>query len=1739
MTMIAGRERGFTSCRRTHSMRKWSVLTIAAMIAALFGPAVAPVAHAQAPPVGAGFTLTGGDLRFILRQIQIAEAHAAGGQLFGPGPDQVNELRFPFGLRTVDGSYNHLQPGTETFGSADQVFPRLTTPQFRQAESHTFDPDGPGPVQAGDASSYEQKRGVVNDSQPRVISNLIVNQTASNPIAVQVAGDLDPGFATNPLGTVEILNVAPDAGLSASFNGMFTFFGQFFDHGLDLVNKGGGTVFIPLKSDDSLFVSGAQTNFMALTRATNRPGPDGIAGDDPATPADESADDIHEANNQTTPFVDQNQTYTSHPSHQVFLREYVMANGVPVATGRMIDGGGSVNGVAVKNIGNWGEVKAQAAALLGIGLVDSDVLNVPLIAADPYGRFLRGPNGFPMVMMTDNTMVEGNPNSPISTFGAKRTNHAFLDDIAHAANPSNPGYDAQLLAAHFCTGDGRGNENIALSAVHSVFHAEHNRLRGYIDGLIHTPGVLTAAEIAQWEAAAPEPPAGSGWTYGERLFQASRFVTEMQYQHLVFEEFARKVAPSINPFIGDGINFVSNLNPAISAEFAHQVYRLGHSMLLENIARTNADGSNNDIPLLDGFLNPFAFNDGGSAGPLTAAQAAGSVFQGGTRQIGSEIDEFVTEAVRSRLLGLPLDLAVLNLARGRSEGIPPLNSVRRQLFAASSDPAMAPYESWFDFSFAMRNPESVVNFIAAYGSSPLLDAQPTVAGKREKAALLAGDDDFMFGDPTATGLEKVDLWMGGLAEKPNPFGGLLGTTFNFIFEKQLENLQNADRFYYLERLDGLNLLSQLEGNSFSEVISRNTTLTGAPADIFSRPAFIFDLSKQNATGPIVDDLATPDVDERFELHRLPNGAIRYGGPEHVVWVGRDDAIGDRVISSEGDDTLRGNGGNDVLEGGSGNDQHLGGAGDDILLDTFGDDVMKGGPGNDAINGGSGPFDLLQGNDGNDFIVGGNDLSEVFGGTGDDIIYMGEGLSESIGGTGDDWMEGTVSPASIAIGDDNNQFQDDPNGGNDILLAGPGDMDFDSEGGDDIMVGSVLPTHRFEGMLGFDWVTYRGDPIGVDADMSIRVVLPPNLNELRDRFDLAEALSGWNGDDALRGDDRLADDIGVGHVLTPAGIDRIAGLRAMLVALVGNAAAQPGFTFASGNIIMGGAGSDLIEGRAGDDLIDGDAWLNVQLRAPNPATPDPSDVQLVDTLHALKADVFAGRINPGQITMVRSIVTSGSNGIDTAVFSGNRAEYTISSNGGTVTVAHTAPVLADDGTDRLRNIERLQFADVTISTGNNAPTGAPVLTQPLPQEAEQLSVQNGTLADADGLPPNNQIAVQWQDAAPGSGFANIPGATARQFTPTQAQVGRLLRAILSYTDNGGHAESVASAPTGVVGDVFAGTPQNDVFEGTAGRDLAEGGLGNDTLNTGDADDVARGQEGNDTLNTGAGNDVATGGAGDDVINAGDGDDSIRIGAGADGGFDTVNGGNGIDEIRALAVGTTIGLTALTAVETITANGLADVQIQGSGAANTFNFAGVTLVGIEEILGGAGDDVITGSAAADTIDGEGGADVISGGAGADVIRGGAGPDNLSGGGAADDIQGGGDNDVLHGNNGNDSLSGGAGNDDIEGGAGDDAIDVGATIGTDIIRFSGDFGTDTITGFGATASPTVGQDVIDLSAYGITAGGASFGTFVNKTQQGANTRLIVTNPATGLVVGTIIIVGVQQNTITGGGGDFLLAP
>src|SRR4030095_7164696 len=280
------------------------------------------------------------------------------------------------------------------------------------------------------------------DSQPRTISNLIADQTAHNPAAWAPPAE-NPGAETvispgrdGVFGTADdtpvffIPNVSADVGLTAPFNAWFTFFGQFFDHGLDLVTKGGnGTIFIPLQPDDPLIpgpdgIMGtaddlpASQRFMVETRATMQPGPDGILG---------TADDIHENENTTTPFVDQNQTYTSHPSQQAVLRAHELtAAGEAVATGKLIENRnigpdhvfGTADDTPIGGMATWAVVKAQARDLLGIHLTDADFNNVPMLVTDPYGNFKPGPNGHPLVMMkgpdglantADDFFVEGDP----------------------------------------------------------------------------------------------------------------------------------------------------------------------------------------------------------------------------------------------------------------------------------------------------------------------------------------------------------------------------------------------------------------------------------------------------------------------------------------------------------------------------------------------------------------------------------------------------------------------------------------------------------------------------------------------------------------------------------------------------------------------------------------------------------------------------------------------------------------------------------------------------------------------------------------------------------------------------------------------------------------------------------------------------------------------------------------------------------------------------------------------------------------------------------------------------------------------------------------------------------------------------------------------------------------------------------------------------------------------------------
>ena len=114
------------------------------------------------------------------------------------------------------------------------------------------------------------------------------------------------------------------------------------------------------------------------------------------------------------------------------------------------------------------------------------------------------------------------------------------------------------------------------------------------------------------------------------------------------------------------------------------------------------------------------------------------------------------------------------------------------------------------------------------------------------------------------------------------------------------------------------------------------------------------------------------------------------------------------------------------------------------------------------------------------------------------------------------------------------------------------------------------------------------------------------------------------------------------------------------------------------------------------------------------------------------------------------------------------------------------------------------ATSSIANANDAPTGT-VAVSGVAEQGRVLSAAN-TLADIDGL---GSIGYQWQSSTDGTTWSAISGATASTFTLTEAQVGKQVRAVASYTDGHGTYESVASSATSAIANV------NDALSGEVG------------------------------------------------------------------------------------------------------------------------------------------------------------------------------------------------------------------------------------------------------------------------------------------------------------------------------------
>ncbi|MBB5223126.1 serralysin [Amaricoccus macauensis] len=246
---------------------------------------------------------------------------------------------------------------------------------------------------------------------------------------------------------------------------------------------------------------------------------------------------------------------------------------------------------------------------------------------------------------------------------------------------------------------------------------------------------------------------------------------------------------------------------------------------------------------------------------------------------------------------------------------------------------------------------------------------------------------------------------------------------------------------------------------------------------------------------------------------------------------------------------------------------------------------------------------------------------------------------------------------------------------------------------------------------------------------------------------------------------------------------------------------------------------------------------------------------------------------------------------------------------------------------------------------------------------------------------------------------------------------------------------------------------DVIFGNQAANTLDGGSGNDALSGGAGADVLLGSAGDDSLVGEGGNDTLDGGDGRDAMDGGPGSDTVRYGA------NTLSVRVDLAAGMVSFPGQALPGEAVISIENAEGGSGNDIFV-GDGAANSF-------------YGNAGNDTFDGAGGTDHFDGGAGIDVVfysgntapvrvdltngvvtfpgQGAASETVVA----IENVQGGSGNDILIGDAANNALSGNNGNDLLAGRVGDDGLFGGSGNDTLDGGD--GTDIL--SGGAGTDTI--------------------------------------------------------------------------------
>ncbi len=324
---------------------------------------------------------------------------------------------------------------------------------------------------------------------------------------------------------------------------------------------------------------------------------------------------------------------------------------------------------------------------------------------------------------------------------------------------------------YFVAGDVRANENVMLTSMHTLFVREHNRI---------------CDRIKKQNPAAQD----------EEIFQRARKIVGGILQNVTYSEWL----PSMGVILDEYAGYRPDINPNVSNVFTAAAFRYGHTLLSSNLLRMTddcKDAAQGNLQLRGAFFNP----------ELVLASGIDPLVKGMSAQIQQDLDCKVIDAVRNFLFGPPgmgfgMDLAAININRGRERGLPDYNTIRDELGLGR-----------------VRTFEEIC--IDPVEAQILRDLYGTV--------------------------DQVDPWVGMLAEEHMP-GAMFGETIMTIMKDQFKALRDGDRFYFENdpelTSEDINMIRQ---TGLADLVKRNTSLQAMQENVFvmERKCHSVDIEKRH------------------------------------------------------------------------------------------------------------------------------------------------------------------------------------------------------------------------------------------------------------------------------------------------------------------------------------------------------------------------------------------------------------------------------------------------------------------------------------------------------------------------------------------------------------------------------------------------------------------------------------------------------------------------------------------------------------------------------------------------------------------------------------------------------------------------------------------------------------------------------------------------------------------------------